>query len=53
MTIFDEVMRAFFTTWVTRNATCLTQLAKTAAPTRNNFVNVGLMTRIPQDGVAR
>ena len=53
MTIFDEVMHTFFTTWISRNATCLAQLAKAPAPTRNNFVNVGLMSCVPQDGVTR
>ena len=53
MAVFNEVVNAFFATWVPRNSVGLTQLVESGAPARNDFVNVRLMSRVPQNCVAR
>ena len=52
MTVFDEVVHAFFAAWVARDAACLAQLAEATAPPGHNFVDVGLMARVPKNCVA-
>ena len=52
MTVFDEVVNAFFAAWVARYATGLAQVGETTAPTRDNFVHVRLMARVPQNRIA-
>ena len=52
MTVLDEVVHAFFAAWVARDAAGLAQLAEAAAPSSHNFVDVGLMARVPKNCVA-
>ena len=52
VTIFNEVVHAFFTAGVSRKPASLAQLCKPAPSTCNQFVNVGLVPGVPQDGVA-
>ncbi len=52
VTVFDEVVNAFFTTRIARNSAGLTQVSETTATTRHDFVHVRLMACVPQDCVA-
>ena len=53
MTVFDEVVHAFFAAWVAGNAAGLAQLAEATAPSRHNFVDVSLVPGVPQNCIAR
>ncbi len=49
MGVFDEVVFAFGTGWVARQTTWLTQTVKVLAAPSHHFVNVGLVTGVPDD----
>ncbi len=53
MTVFDEVVHAFLATRVTREPTCLSQLGEAATTPRDQFVDVRLVSGVPEDGIAR
>ena len=52
MTVFDEVVNAFFATWVARDSAGLAQICETTAAASNNFVHICLMARVPQNRIA-
>ena len=51
--VFNEVVNAFFATRVSGNSVCLTQLVKPSTSARNDFVNVCLVPRVPQNCITR
>ena len=52
MTVFNEVVNAFFATWVARDTAGLAQVGETTAATRDDFVHIRLMARVPQNRIA-
>ena len=53
MTVFNPVMFRFLTIWIAREPTRFAKIFKSVASTGDQFVDVGLMPGIPEQGISR